>query len=951
MAFSPFNIFRRNQRAIFAVITVFIMFTFVLSSGLGGGADFFDWFPRWLGGAGKRGDALCTIDGERIYDRDVREVRFNRVMANRFMMYASQQTSAVLRRDAQEKLVEATPMLGNPARDILEGKPNPTFGIMAQMMAATPNARPQDRNLVAVVQTWAELEGHRRLAEAAGGTYFTNAPNKTSRDVVEFILWEKKADRLGIAFTEDDVKKLIRQEFFDQFRNDVEIREAMARDYSGRYTPSAVYKALASEFKVRAAQTALLGSTSEGKDRTITYPPIFTTPYDLYSFYKDKTSPTAYQALAIPAAGFAAQVKAEPSESELQRLFNERKDNEPDPSKEEPGFKEPRRVKVEWVAASGEEPYYKKAAADWVARTEQFSKGGIATLTVPVPGVGPAAWVGAAAAPMTVAEPLLQTAYKGLVDTHDRDLSYRWGVASSFVTPSQLLSSSLAPWANRAARTKDDADKKRPVYAAGAELAAQLAALGSAGINGNALLQPSAFYAQAVAHEARDRGTVGGLLFLAATPGPGLFERVAAGETAYRRALPKALPLDTVRGELLTEIADRKARELAAADLFRLQAELTRLGEKGKARDKGAAARDYAAAFIKERGLKTGATAEGVSEWTVRDAPALAPLRDAGPKTPGADAQDGPFGSRFFSTFDPQRNTKMTASGLYLPEFYPNTLAKSVTGRAAQMRDAAARTAKATGRPAPADEEVDKEVARVLAADLGAGNRETIFLAWRTDDQQAKSLKLTDARPRVVEAWLRAKGREEARQVAEQFAARVKAAPGTSPAQFVPVMYDLQTELQGKFADPKAKEAVKLFKLDNVAPIQILNDAAGMARPFSLLGSSEIAHPGADMAKKLLDERNSPLKTVFVAADAPKDTYYVFALTGKQERGVEEFRNNLYAQMGRGPVRELVLAGHATEAVVRMKNSVMDVLKKEFHYEESDAQKAKLDERDKRGED
>ncbi|MBN9519326.1 hypothetical protein J0H58_12520 [bacterium] len=944
MAFSPFNIFRRNQRAIFAVITVFIMFTFVLSSGLGGGADFFDWFPRWLGGAGKRGDALCTIDGQRVYDRDVREVRFNRVMANRFMMYAAQQTAAVLRRDAQEKLVEATPMLGNPARDILEGKPNPTFGMMAQMLAAAPNARPQDRNLVAVVQTWMELEGHRKLAEMGGGTYFTNAPNKTSRDVVEFMLWEKKADRFGIAFTEDDVKKLIRQEFFDQFRNDVEIREAMTRDYSGRYTPGAVYKALASEFKVRAAQTALMGSTSEAKA-----PPIFTTPYDLYSFYKDKTSPTAFQALAIPAAGFAAQIKAEPSESELQRLFNERKDYEPDPSKEEPGFKEPRRVKVEWVAASGEEPYYKKAAADWVARTEQFSKGGIAALTVPVPGVGPAAWVGTAAAPMTVAEPLLQTAYKGLADTHNSDLAYRWGVASSFVTPSQILSSSYAPWTNRAARTKDDIDKKRPVYAAGPELAAQLTALGAAGINGSAFFQPSAFYAQAVAHEARDRGTVGGLLFLAATPGPGLFERVAAGEAAHRRALPKALPLDAVRSELLTDIVGRKARELAAADLLRLQAELTRLGEKGKARDKGAAARDHAAAFIKERGLKTGATAEGVSEWTVREAPALAPLRDAGPKAPGAAPQDGAFGARFFFTFDPQRNAKATASGLFLPEFYPDTVAKAVTGRAAQVRELAARAAKAAGRPAPSDEELDREVARALAADLGAGTREAIFLAWRTDDQPARSLKLSDARPRVVEAWRRAKGREEARQAAEQFAARVKAAPGTSPAQFVPVMYDLQTELQAKFADPKAKEAVKLFKLDNVAPVQILNDASGMARPFSLLGSSEIAHPGADMAKKLLDERNSPPKTVFVAADAPKDVYYVFALTGKHERGVEEFRNNLYTQMG--PVRELVLSGHAADAVVRMKDSVMAVLKKELGYEESDAQKAKLDERDKRGED
>ena len=49
MAFNPFDVFRRNQRILFAVLTVFVMFMFVLSSGLGGGGDFFDWLPQWLG--------------------------------------------------------------------------------------------------------------------------------------------------------------------------------------------------------------------------------------------------------------------------------------------------------------------------------------------------------------------------------------------------------------------------------------------------------------------------------------------------------------------------------------------------------------------------------------------------------------------------------------------------------------------------------------------------------------------------------------------------------------------------------------------------------------------------------------------------------------------------------------------------------------------------------------
>src|SRR5262249_20877475 len=78
MAYNPFNIFRRNQKAIFAVVTVFIMFTFVLSSGLRGGADFFDWLPRWLGSKTKKGEVICTINGNKIYEGELTQLRLNR---------------------------------------------------------------------------------------------------------------------------------------------------------------------------------------------------------------------------------------------------------------------------------------------------------------------------------------------------------------------------------------------------------------------------------------------------------------------------------------------------------------------------------------------------------------------------------------------------------------------------------------------------------------------------------------------------------------------------------------------------------------------------------------------------------------------------------------------------------------------------------------------------------
>src|SRR3954470_7318813 len=108
MAYNPFNIFRRNQKAIFAVITVFIMFTFVLSSGLSGGADFFDWLPRWLGSKSRKGDVVCTINGSKVYDGELSQLRFNRVMANRFMDAAAKRTLYYIAQYEDEQLRAVT---------------------------------------------------------------------------------------------------------------------------------------------------------------------------------------------------------------------------------------------------------------------------------------------------------------------------------------------------------------------------------------------------------------------------------------------------------------------------------------------------------------------------------------------------------------------------------------------------------------------------------------------------------------------------------------------------------------------------------------------------------------------------------------------------------------------------------------------------------------------------
>src|SRR5437868_12118260 len=109
MAYNPFNIFRRNQKAIFAVVTVFIMFMFTLSSGLGGGADFFEWLPAWLGSKSRKGEVLCTIDGAKVYSGELEKLRRNRIVANRFMELAAMQARDNVRRFVDETIPRATP--------------------------------------------------------------------------------------------------------------------------------------------------------------------------------------------------------------------------------------------------------------------------------------------------------------------------------------------------------------------------------------------------------------------------------------------------------------------------------------------------------------------------------------------------------------------------------------------------------------------------------------------------------------------------------------------------------------------------------------------------------------------------------------------------------------------------------------------------------------------------
>ncbi len=904
MAYNPFNIFRRNQKAIFAVVTVVIMFMFVLSSGMTGKADFFNWLPEWVRGKTKTGDALCSIDGDRVFPRDIEALRFQRVVANKFLMYASREAANNIQKSLIELQAKATPNLVQRLQLIREFEqqgrlPQGSYAAEVQNILASPDSKPADKEMIRSMRVMSDfMQAQQRYATL--GSYLTAVPNRSDRDLIEFMLWEKKAKQLGIDFTEVEVKKsLIQKEFLGQLLNDSEIRRVLREEYRDRYSDDLCFTAIAAEFRVRSARSAIMG-LNDRSDHTLNAPIINSVPYELFDFYRDKTSPTSYQALRVPVEAFIPLVTETPSDNELQRLFNDRQAYEPDPAKEEAGFREPRKVKIEWISVTGDEPYYKKLASEWQSRTELLAKSEVRGLIVPFPGTGIAA-VFHIAAPAALKEPLVHEKYeRDVVKRHEGRISFGWSGLTSFVNSTDVLETSTVQPQNL-------------VAAAGG-------AAGGIGL-GNILNPATMLYSASVAADQKARIKACMPLFLGSVPGPSMLATMIGGEVEFRKSLPPALPLAAYKPLILKELSEGKARELAVNDLKKLKENIDKLTETGKARE--TAAKDLIAEFIKTRGVKSGSSTEFHGEFTIGDDPGLAPLKTVLDKEKNPHAMlsaSSPvnFGRTFFWKSDPRGGSRETATGNYLPEFYPERAAENAIGPFAKM--------------------------------------DPVYLAWRTAEQVARGSSFTEAKPRVIEAWKRMKARELAKAEAERLANELRNKPGESEFLTMQNMNDMQLQLQAKTMDPKAKSLVKNFQIDNVAPFQIALDPTSMSsgggggetvRSFGLAPTTDIPYPTVEMTKQLLAERTKPKPTTFVLIDQPKDSYYVVALLNRKERSPEEFRAHVYGTLQRSKVGTQIAGEQMQVSFGKARDSILALLKKEFKFEETEEQKKRLDDRQK----
>ncbi|MGZ3413307.1 MAG: hypothetical protein ACXWNX_05820, partial [Isosphaeraceae bacterium] len=156
------------------------------------------------------------------------------------------------------------------------------------------------------------------------------------RDLVDTMILQHEADRLNIPATAEIGREWLRQ--ITGGRMNGELFNVLFNRFSNEVSEEHLLADIANQVRLRKVRQ-LLG-----------YPVV--TPYDGYRSYRDQNERVGAKIVEMPVDSFLSKV-SEPAASEVQALYDKYKDVLPDPARETPGFKIPRRVQLEVLSLDG----------------------------------------------------------------------------------------------------------------------------------------------------------------------------------------------------------------------------------------------------------------------------------------------------------------------------------------------------------------------------------------------------------------------------------------------------------------------------------------------------------------------------------------------------------------------------------------------------------------------
>ncbi|MBO0698534.1 MAG: hypothetical protein J2P46_09075 [Zavarzinella sp.] len=916
MAFNPFEAFSirsRLGRSVMAILGIVVMLTFVLSTGaVGTRNDFFDQLLSAFSSRGK-GEVLATGYGDDIHDTELAEIARQRKAANQFLVTAIDSAytewARELERDLNAGRLSAdtkgaiSPYItlrANPNSDpralgaFLMNRQNTQRIAIAQILA-----KPDSDDKKALEATTAILAHD--LARSPTPPVLPDIGFERERDLIDFALLLKKADRLGIKYSEEAVRELVQRDTGGRLRKDdnaaIERALRQSHQFEGM-TGDWLITAIGNEYRAAAALAAFQGQSpllleeraqrnnflnqllgfpvsgqALGETQIASAPPGAVTPHEFFEFYKDRCSEHTFSVLELRADAYLDQVKEEPTPKERVELFNKYRGELPDPAKPTPGFKEPRKVKVEYVTLDATAP----------------------RVTQAIPKVQAAStFLAALPAPMTNGvSAILQAAHPGLAET----LPIRAAV-------SQKMEENLAPthpldlWAFQ----PRDTSVYRPqpiisalgVLAGGPDVTTFFAA--AAAVHQNV---------EVIDHRAKARYLQGVL----APFNPTLGNMI--GTPAFVYALnPKLPPEGLYLGAVTEDLKKRQRQKLFEADVQQLETKLFDLTkdaspfaprpDKAKMAKAQEEAKKYLTEWLKDRGLTPAGSKEPRDQFALVTDPDLKPLNEkALPEPDGTNS----LSKKLFESFDTRQ---FGGSGMqfrvqpHMPEWFPAE---------------------------PVGNDFDKPNYFVWVSQEVAAN---------TYPNLDTANKLTNGEmtKRVDRAWKLEKARALAKADADRLAEQVKAI-GKSAATDAG---GVEKQLRDLAEQKKARK----FELDRLALLKFQHEATqarmGYERPK--IDKSLVLYPTDNFADRLLELRKEPVGGVVVLPDAPRSRFYVACETQRTEKTLDQFRDVFAKATATGPAQNPLYGQYALPDERRQAmDDVLARMRSEARLQEKDALK------------
>lgn len=157
-----------------------------------------------------------------------------------------------------------------------------------------------------------------------------------TRSIVDALILQAEADRLGIPADQELAKKWLKQVTNSQIT--AELFDRLYRQsFAGQVTDIQLLEDLANQVRIAQVVAQLPGL------------PVVT-PLDVFDAYRDQNERVSALAVAFPVEEYVKDVP-EPSETELRSFFDQYKSRLPDAQGPTPGFMFPRKIEVEYVSA------------------------------------------------------------------------------------------------------------------------------------------------------------------------------------------------------------------------------------------------------------------------------------------------------------------------------------------------------------------------------------------------------------------------------------------------------------------------------------------------------------------------------------------------------------------------------------------------------------------------